>query len=288
MPFMYAAAIGTAASAGTGIANTVIGANAASDASKVQQKSAADATAFQRQMYDQTVQREQPFVDAGTNALANLQKLLGIGPGGTGATSPILQMLGIGKGGAGSIDPKAFYGSPGYNYELNQGLDTITNRAAARGGLGGNALLDLQRAGQGMARGNFNNYFNEASGGWNSLLSLLGGLTSGGQAAANTLGAGGAQLGGQVGSNLIGAGNSAASGIIGNANAVTGGLNSTIQSLMTLSRDPGLNRLLTQQMGGGNNNYSLLDPANQSVVGSGSWNTQPDSYFLPGGGGYAG
>lgn len=233
MPWGLAAAAGIGA--GGSIISGSIGANAAKSAASTQAAAADRATQAELDMYNQNVAREQPFVQGGTNALAQLQQLLGIGgPGSSGtASSPILQMLGIGGPGgtgAGNINPATFQGSPGYQYALQQGENAVTNAAAQNGGIGGNALRELQNRGQGLANQNWNQYLGQASGAWGDLLSRLQSLISGGQGAAANLGSTGTTVGGQVGSNLIGAGNALAGGQIGSANAVAGGLNGAINN----------------------------------------------------------
>lgn len=220
-------------------------------------------------MYGQTVRREEPFVGAGTNALAELQRLLGIGPGGGGATNPVLQMLGIGTpGGAGTIDPTKFQGSPGYQYALQQGTNTVTNAASRSGGLGGNALRALQGTGQGLANQNFNQYIGNVGNSWQTLLANLAQLSGSGQSAAANLGGLGAGAANQISGNILGAGNAAASGIIGGTNALTGGINGGLQGLMTMLQNKDFQGLFKPGAndGSGTPSYISLDPSGQSIA----------------------
>lgn len=283
MPFAYAAGIAAAGS----IASGVIGANAAGDAAKTQAAAARDATNAQLQMYDSTVQREQPFLQAGTNALPALQRLLGLDASGTGsASSPLLAMLGYGGPGgtgAGNINPATFQGSPGYQYQMQQGNNAITN--SAHGNIGGNALRALQANGQGLANQNWNQYLGNFGNAYQGLVGNVSNLVAGGQNAANGLGQIGTTVGGQIGSNMIGAGNAGAAGIMGGANALAGGINGVGQNgllyaLMNQrqSGGGGGGGLFDSLFGGGSGaSYSSIDPYGQSVapVPIGGWGGGP-------------
>lgn len=172
-------------------------------------------------MYDQAQQGLSPYINAGTNALGDLQKMLGIGPGGAGPTSPVLQMLGIGPNGAptgGGINPSTFQGSPGYQYALQQGTNAVTNNA--QGNLGGNQLLALQQKGQGLANQNWNQYLGNVGNSWQSLVGNVSGIAGNGQNAATDLAGMGLKTGALVGGNQIGAGQAQAAGTIGSANQI--------------------------------------------------------------------
>lgn len=128
---------------------------------------------------------EAPYTQAGQQALSQYQAATA-----PGANVDVSQM-------------------PGYQFEQQQGQQTIQNSAAARGqALSGNTLQGLQSFGQGLAGTQFQSY----------LQNLMGLIQVGQGAASNTAAAGG---------NLIsGAGASLASGIqgAGAANA-QGGVN---------------------------------------------------------------
>lgn len=228
MPFAVAAAgIGAAGSIATGI----MGSNASSAAARAQENAANQASQLEQGMYNQTRQDLAPYMDAGTNALSAYQKMLGIGPGGTGATSPILQMLGIGPNGqptGGGINPATFQSSPGYQFQLQQGMDAVTNSNAARGGLGGNALKALQQYGSGLANQSWNQYLQNANTGWNTLTSNVGGLANTGATVAQNLGRFSMGLGGALGENAMEVGNAQAGGIMGGYKALSGGIGQAI------------------------------------------------------------
>lgn len=226
MPFGIAA-IGAVGSVASGL----IGSSAAKSAASTQAAATDRATQAEMSMYNQNVAREAPFVAGGTNALNQLQQLLSGG-------SPVLSMLGIGPGGGGTgtINPALFQGSPGYQWQLGQGMNAITNSAAARTGIGGNTLAALQTYGTGLANQDFWNYVNQLNSGYNSQVGNLYNLTALGANAAGNLGTQGTAVANQVGANTIGAGNAAAGGIVGSSNAITGGINSALQSLLVANQ----------------------------------------------------
>jgi len=134
--------------------------------------------------------------------------------------------------------------SPGYQWQLSQGLGAISNAASAQGGIqSGNTLKALQTYGQGLANQDFqqayNNYaanygnaYNSAQANANTSFNRLQTLAGSGQNAAANLGSLSSQTAAQVNNNIIGAGNANAAGIVGAGNAATGGLNS-LASLLT-------------------------------------------------------
>lgn len=288
-PIPWAVAGAAVAAAGS-IGSGLLSASASKDAAKTQADAANRATQAQLDMYDKTVARESPYLNAGNNALGQLQKLLGLdgSQGGPAGANPVLQMLGLdGSGGAGQIDPTKFQGSPGYQYQLLEGMKAITN-SNARGGLGGNALRELQTTGQGLANQNWNQYLGNASNSWQQMLANISNLVAGGQNAASFLGTTGTNVANKVGDNTIGAGNALAGGIMGANNATTGGINNALQSLITGLNNPNVQGGLKNIFGGGSGgNYYSVDPNGQSVAPN-TWGSQPDSYYLPGGAGYGG
>lgn len=237
MPYGFAAAAAITA-AGT-IGSGIIGADATKSAANQQAEQAQNALALQTRQFDTTQQNVQPYINSGQNALQSLNQLLGLNPGGNPVTAnPILQMLGIGgPGPAGGINPATFTGSPGYQYELQQGQNAITNKATTGPG-GGNALLALQKNGQQLANQNWGNYLSELSPAWQQLLSNVGGQAGQGLSAAGTLaGLGQSNINSQS-SILAGLGNSQAAGTIGSANALTGGISGGLQGVNGLLTNP--------------------------------------------------
>jgi len=221
---------GFAAAAAGSVLSGVIGANASGKAASQQAFEQQQALDLQKSVYGDTKNAIAPYTAYGENALQNLQQLLGIGPGGAGpvASNPILKMLGIGgPGPMGSIDPSTFQGSPGYQYAKQQGLEAATNQLS-RGPGGGNALMALQKTGQGLADQNWNNYLSNASGAWQQLLQNLGAGVSTGASATSLLTGRGTDFANAAGNNLGNIGNANAQGTMNSAGAWGGALNNLV------------------------------------------------------------
>jgi hypothetical protein len=188
-----------AAAAGVAsVAGGLISSSGAQSAANTQAQAATEAARVQKQMFDTTQANLQPWMQGGGNALTALQQALGIGPGG-----------------GGSVNPSGFQQSPGYQWQMDQGLTAVENSAAAKGGLsGGNTLKALQSYGTGLANQDWYNY-----------LGQLGGLSASGQNAAANLGGIATTTGQGIGNSLITAGNAQAGGIAGSTNALTGAIN---------------------------------------------------------------
>lgn len=182
MTFVTAAMI----AGGATLASSLIGANAASRASKTQAAAADQATQLQREMFNKQLELQQPFQEAGVNALAKMQK---------GVVSD--------------------YMDPSYQFRLGEGMKALDRQAAARGGLiSGGALKAAQRYGQDYASQEFGNAYNR--------LAAMAGI---GQTATGAMGNAAGAFGANAGQNYMGAANARASGYVGAANAITGGLN---------------------------------------------------------------
>lgn len=165
--------------------SALVGANAASKAAKTQAASADQATQLQREMFNKQVELQQPWYEAGTNALAKMQK---------GVVSD--------------------YMDPSYSFRFTEGLKALDRSAAARGGtMSGGALKAAQRYGQDYASQEFGNAYNR-----------LAAMANVGQTSSTNMGNAAGAFGANAGSNYMGAANARASGYVGGANALTGGL----------------------------------------------------------------
>lgn len=167
-------------------------------AADIQRQIADQQIAAQREMFERQVGLQEPWRQAGINALGQME------------------------GGAYGL-PAAFTGQvnmmadPGYQFRLSEGLKALDRQAAARGGLiSGGALKAAQRYGQDYATGEYGAAYNRAlteynaqvqraGTGYNRLAALAGvGQTSAGQlaGAAGQTGAGISNVLGAYGSNV--------------------------------------------------------------------------------------
>jgi hypothetical protein len=153
-----AALAGTAVTAGTAIAGAVGGSGAqSSDIAGGQ----AAANAEQQAAINQYNVNEQPYLSTGTNALSGLGDALGLN-GSTGYANALSN----------------FQASPGYQYDLSQGLSAVDDGAASTGTLrSGNTIRAEETLGSNLANQDFGSYLGRL----NSLASL-------GQTATSALG----------------------------------------------------------------------------------------------------
>jgi len=177
---------GTAILAGT-IGGGLLAGGASRSAAKTQAAAADRAAELQREMFERQVELQEPWRQAGINALNRIQ--------------------------SGDIMSAA---DPSYQFRLNEGLKALDRQASARGGLiSGGALKAAQRYGQDVASTEFGNAYNR-----------LAGLAGVGQTATGAMGNAASTYGANAGNLMTSGAAARASGYVGGANALTGGLNS--------------------------------------------------------------
>jgi hypothetical protein len=130
------------------------------------------ATQLQSQMYQDQVARQQPFYQAGLNALPDYTK--GVMPGGN------------------LVRPFAatdFQADPGYGFRMSEGLKALDRSAASRGNLlSGATLKGAERFGQDIASNEYNNAYNRYVGNQATQRNALAGLTGFAPTAAQQIG----------------------------------------------------------------------------------------------------
>jgi len=183
--------------------SAVIGAYGANKAASAQERASREATAAQERMFNRQVELQEPFRQAGVNALPELVEASRYTPFGM----------------------EQFQADPGYGFRLKEGLRALENSAAARGGLlSGNTMRGLTRYGQELGSQEFTNAFNRYQAERAARLNPLQSLTGMGQTTATNIAGQAGQLGQAMGANIIGAGNARASGYMGTANAISNAL----------------------------------------------------------------
>lgn len=223
-----AAIIGGAA---LGAGATIYSSNQAASA---QEKSAQNATNAQMQMFDVTQQNLQPYNQLGqsqfnplTASTANYQPYINSGANAANMITGLEGGTGTGVPSASNIQ-STLQSLPGYQFALQQGLQTTQNSAAAQGlGNSGAAIKAADQYSTGLANQYYNNLLtglqNTAGQGLNAAGGLTGSLqnivNTGGNAAAG-VGNAAVQTGANVGSNIVGAGNAAAAADISGGSAV--------------------------------------------------------------------
>lgn len=189
MSFIAAATIGS----------TLIGAVSANKAAKSQERAGDQQLALNREVFDTTTEKFEPFVAGGTNAF-----------------NALLSTQGLGE------RPEGFEGlsfSPGAQFALEQGRDTIEAGAAGRGNLfSGASLKALETLRGGIATQDRENQLNR--------LSQLAGF---GQASAGQQAIAGQNLSVGGSNALANIGNARAAGAVGVGNAFQSGINNALQ-----------------------------------------------------------
>lgn len=198
---------GAAIAAVGAIGGSLISSNASSSAANTQANAENAATQAQLQMYNQNVQRLSPWVNAGSGALGTLQGLM-----------PSLTS---------QFTAADYQQSPGYQWQLGQGIQAINNSASANGGVNsGNTLKALMGYGQGLANQDYYQAQNAYQNWQNQVYNMYSGLSNTGANAAGQTAGLGAATANQIGNNLTGAANARAAGMVGSANATSNALSS--------------------------------------------------------------
>jgi hypothetical protein len=226
MPMGWAAAA-TAGSAVIGGVTSLIGSGQAASASKQAANLQAQATAASRTSLA-------PYYTEGWAMLPSLEHLATSGPNG-GGPDYLAQAAGMQPG---QMTQAELEQTPGYQFNLAQGLKATQNAAAARGlGVSGAALKGAAKYATGLADSTYQNQFNNAQTRFQNVLNLntgqqgnltgqynrLAGIATLGENAAAGAGAQGIQGANQAGNYLNQAGQAQAAGTLGIGSALNKG-----------------------------------------------------------------
>jgi hypothetical protein len=209
------------------VGGAVVGGIASNQAARTQARAADRSTAAQERMFNRQVELQEPFRQAGVNALPELVEASRYTPFGM----------------------EQFQEDPGYAFRMKEGLRALENTAAARGGLmSGNQMRGITRFGQELGSQEFGNAFNRYQAERAARLNPLQSLTGMGQTTAANIAGQAGQFGQAMGANIIGAGNARASGYIGGANALSNAVSQGLnyyqnQDLMNLYRQNAANQM---------------------------------------------
>ena len=283
------ALVGGALSAGGTVAGGLIQSGNAGRASGQAQRNLELVLPQMQQSYNQTVggyQALQPQIQQRYNELIG-----GYQPyaaSGAASTADMQDLLGLNGPDAANAAMAKFQASPGYQWELGQGLRAVDAGAAAQGMLRSGATLKAEQTyGQGLADQEFGNYYNRLSGLAGQGLTGLGGA---GNATANMFGNLLTAQGGIAGANqnLIAQETGNATGqnaaIIGGANAQNSILGNTTSSLgntvNTLFNNPQVLNTLSGWFGGGGGG-STFTPSPTGTYGGQTSFTGPTTTYAP-------
>jgi hypothetical protein len=173
-----------------------------------------NATNAQEGMFNTQLQNEQPFMQAGTSDVNELNYLMGVGPQGGANISSANGAYGSLNKPFTTADWKSL--SPAYNMQLQQGAQgTLNQSASTQGALSGAALTDLQASNQGLANTSFNNAFNMYQTQNQNVYSRLAGIANMGEAAASNQATGGSSYAQGIGQSITNTGTAIGAGIAG-------------------------------------------------------------------------
>jgi hypothetical protein len=216
---MVWAAVGTVAAAAIGGA---ISADSSRKAAHTQQDAARDSNTLLQDQYNQTVERNKPFVAGGTTAFNSLLDRLGLS-GNTDAA---------GYNSFGKVPTASdVMAEPGYAFGRDQGQLGLDRKLNAHGmSYGGAALAAASKYNNDYATGQYGNAFNRLQSGNQQVYNQLSGVAGMGQQSANNMSAYGAQNAAQQGSNLQGGANASAANSLAQGNAWTNALNQGVSA----------------------------------------------------------
>lgn len=191
------------------VTSAVIGSQAAKSAARTQAQSADKASDVQLKMWEEQQKLQEPWREAGVNALGQMRT-------GTVAGGEYMRPFSMAD----------YQVDPGYSFRLKEGLNALDKSAAARGGLlSGATLKGAQRYGQDLASNEYQNAYNRYTQQQGTNFNRLASIAGLGQTATGALGSAAGQYGQNVGNLMTGAGAAQAAGQMGSANAWGSALN---------------------------------------------------------------
>ncbi len=214
---------GFVATAAASVVGGAISANGAKSAANKQAGAADAATRLQQGIYEDTVQRNQPFVQGGATAYNALLGRLGLA-GADGSA-------GSGYGSFRTPTAEEVLAQPGYEFGRSQGENALNRQLNARGmSYSGAQLKAANMFGNNYATGQYQNAFNNMQSSNQQAYNQLMGAAGLGQASANNTASAGQQFGAQAGGNMMGAANAQGAASIASGNAWGNALNQGVSA----------------------------------------------------------
>lgn len=183
------------------IGSALVGGYSANRAASKQSKAAQEGIDAQERMFERQVELQEPWRQAGVNALAKVQEL-----------APYQQ-----------FNEAQFRADPGYAFRLSEGMKALERSRAAGGNLlSGGTFRAGQRYAQDLASQEYGNAFNRYQAERQAALGPYQSLAGIGQTSANALTGAAGQLGQAQAQGYGQMGGAQASGYMGMANALAG------------------------------------------------------------------
>lgn len=191
----------------TGPAAAQVGADAQTQAAQI-------ASQTEMNMFNTTQSNLKPYMQSGVGSTTALQGLTG-----SGTSDPLSSALLK----APTMDEATLQQTPGYQFNLNQGLESAQNSYAARGlGSSGAAVKGAETYATGLADSTYQNQYANAVTNQTNQFNRLMSLSTLGENAAAGVGVAATQTGANIASNQIGAGNASAAAAMATGNAISG------------------------------------------------------------------
>lgn len=194
---------GIAIGGALGLGGAFLSSQAAGSAAQKQADASKYAADLQKQEYDQQRADQQPWREAGAQALSQM-------------SDPYLQK---------NFSAEDFQTDPGYQFRMQQGQDAIQRSAAAAGGLqNGGTLRALSDYGQNFASNEYNNAYNRFTNNQSNRFNRLSSVAGLGQTANAQMGQAGQNYANQVGGIMTSNANAQGAAGMAQANAWNGAL----------------------------------------------------------------
>lgn len=178
-------------------------AQAAQNAANTQLDATKYASDSQKQMFDEVRKDQQPYMQAGADALKQLM-------GGMGENGKFMQ----------TYTGQDIYNDPSYKFRLEQGLNGVQSGAAAQGGLlSGATQKALNDYAQNAASQEYSNAYNRFNADQANQYNRLSNLVGMGQSAAAGVGNAGMQTSQAIANNTMQGANAVAAGQIAKGNS---------------------------------------------------------------------
>jgi hypothetical protein len=253
--------IGAAIAGGTavaGLGGALISSNASQSAASTQASAADAAAQAQLNEFNQTQANVAPWTNVGSNALMSLSADLGLG--GPGAN--LLSANGI-SGLTFQPTQAQLAATPGYQFDLAQGLQATQNANAAQGkGISGQALQGAAQYATGLANNTLTTQQGIFQQNLANVLNPTQNLSNLGQNSALGVGQQGIQAVGNANALSVGGANASAAGTVGSANALSSGLSSATSAPLNYA-------LYNQLLGGSNNAAGSIPGGGTGTVAGG-------------------
>lgn len=206
--------VATAIVGGSAIGGLISG-NAAENAANTESQAAGAATAAQLSMFNTEQQDAQPYMQAGDQALAQINQNM---PGWNAAATPTAAQV---------------EATPGYQFQMQQTLANLGSSESAQGATyGTGTMAAMTNYANNVASTGYNQAFNNYQTSIQNAYGRLAGVAGMGAQTVAGLNSNATAVGANIGNNITSAGTASAAGTIGSAQAIGNSINTSTNGLM--------------------------------------------------------